>query len=368
MNVEKKVIANLNKCYSIAELDYKGQHCFLVAAEKSDPCYLFSENGEKLDTVWEGPGGVMTMCQVPGSDGEFLATQLFYSPNDSLNAKIVIVSPDAKGDWDISLFGSSKSDEKGWNVRVLCETPFVHRFGILHRGGANYLIVCCLKSGHEYKNDWRFPGACYGALLPSDLSEFGDGTTLELTLLMDGMTRNHGYCLKKHGGHDAALVGCEEGAFLFEPPAVIGADWEITQISNVPCSDAVLMDFDGDGKDELGIIAPFHGNSLTIWHLDEFDNYVPQWKLPLPEKDTEMLHATWADTLLGKPTWIVGWRKGTKDTIAITWDEAAGDYKVDYIDKNTGCANACHFVNKEGKDVIVAANREIDEIAMYTIS
>ena len=27
-----------------------------------------------------------------------------------------------------------------------------------------------------------------------------------------------------------------------------------------------------------------------------------------------------------------------------------------------------HFVNKEGKDVLVGTNREIDEVAMYTIS
>ena len=80
MKVEKKVIGTLNKCYSLAELQYKGEHCFLVAAEKQDPCFLFNEKGEQIDTVWEGPGGVMTMAQVPGTDGVFLATRKQCSP------------------------------------------------------------------------------------------------------------------------------------------------------------------------------------------------------------------------------------------------------------------------------------------------
>lgn len=352
MKVTKKVISDLNKCYSIAPITVEGKPCFLVAAEKKDPCYLFSEDGEKLETVWTEPGGVMTMVQVPGVDGQFLATHKFYSPNDSLEAKIVIVTRKGKDDWE---------------VRTLCNAPFVHRFGILNRGGTNYLIVCCLKTGHEYKNDWRFPGACFGAELPKDLSSYNEDNTLPLTLIMEGMLKNHGYSLTKHGGHDAALVGCEEGSFLFDPPAVKGGDWEVTQILDIPTSDSVLCDFDGDGKPELGVISPFHGNSLTIYHLDEHGNYVPQWKYGVPEKETEMLHATWADTILGKPSWIVGWRKGTKNTIIITWDAEAGDYRTEFIDKNTGCANAMHFVNSKGQDVVVGTNREIDEAALYIL-
>ena len=255
MKVEKKVISELNKCYSMSELDYKGEHCFLVAAEKQDPCYLFSEDGERLETVWEEPGGVMTMTLVPErNDGQFLATHKFYSPNDSLEAKIVIVTPKSKDNWE---------------VRTLCNAPFVHRFGILRRGGMNYLIVCCLKTGHEYKNDWRFPGACYGAVLPEDLSGYDESHPLKLTKLMGNMLKNHGYSKVNYGGYEAALVG---------------------------------------------------------------------------------------------------WRKGTKDTIAITWDKDAGNYHVDFIDRNTGCANAMHFKNKQGEDILVATNREIDEIAMYNLS
>ena len=351
MKVEKKVISHLNKCYSMCELTYRGERCFLVAAEKRDPCYLFSEDGVQLETVWTEPGGVMTMAQVPGSDGQFLATHRFYSPNDSKDAKIIIATPRGKDDWEI---------------RTLCAAPFVHRFGILHRNGVNYLLVCCLKSGHEYKEDWRSPGACFAAVLPEDLSGFDGDHPLPLTKIKDNLLKNHGYSAIRVDGHDAAVVGCEEGTFLFVPPASPDQPWEIRHLCGVPASDSVLVDFDGDGQLELGTISPFHGNSITIYHLDAHGNYVPQWKYPCPESETEMVHATWAGTLLGRPAWVVGWRKGTKNTIAITYENGA--YQTAFIDQNTGCANLMHFAGRDGKDVLVATNREIDEAAMYTIT
>ncbi len=352
MHVEKKVIGKLEKCYALSELTYQGHHCFLVAAEKTDPCLLFDEDGTLIDTVWEEPGGTMTMVPVPGADGEFLATHRFYSPNDGARATIVWV----------------RHTSDGWQTQTLAVAPFVHRFGVLARGGVNYLLVCCLKTGHEYRDDWRFAGACYAAELPADLTPYSDANPLPLTLVMDGMLKNHGFAKLSWAGHDAGLVGCEQGTFLFEPPAVRGAAWEVSQVLDIPSSDSVLLDLDGDGKLELGCISPFHGASLTIYHLDGDGCYVPQWKYPAPERDTEMIHATWADTICGKPTWVVGWRKGTRETIAITWDEQAGTYRCDVLDSQTGCANALHFVSAAGQDVVVAANREIDEIALYTLS
>lgn len=352
MKVEKRVISNLNKCYAISRLTYQGKPAFLVAAEKHDPCLLFSEDGELLDTVWQEPGGVMTMTPAPGIADTFLATHKFYSPNDSKEAKIVIAEKNA-GD--------------GWNIRTLCDAPFVHRFGVLNRDGVNYLLVCCLKTDHAYKEDWRSFGACYAAVLPEDLSSYNEANQLQLTPIKLGMLKNHGYSLIRKDGHDAAIVTCEQGVFCFNPPAAPGEAWEIEQLLSVPTSDAVLMDFDGDGKLELGCISPFHGASLVIYHLDVHGNYVPQWKYDRPEKETEMIHATWACSLLGKAAWIVGWRKGTKNTIAITWDAEAGNYTAEFIDKNTGCANAMHFVNSKGEDVIIGTNREIDEVAMYIV-
>ncbi len=352
MKFEKKVIENLTKCYSIATLDLNGEHDFLVGAEKHDPCFLFSESGEHIDTVWEGPGGVMTMVQVPGSNGQFLATHEFYSPNDGKAARIVVASPKPEG---------------GWEVKTLCDIPYVHRFGILERNGVNFLLACCIKSNDEYKDDWRFPGACYAAILPDDLSVFDEDHQLSLTLIKDNMLKNHGYSQIRKNGYDEAIIGCEEGTFRFTPPAKPDGEWDIECLLSVPSSDSVLADFDGDGLDELGSIAPFHGNSLTIYHLDVHGRYVPQWKLDLPQADTDFLHATCVCELCGVTAWVVGWRKGTRDTIAITWDAAAGDYHVDYIDRDIGCTNIMYFRDSAGKDFLVAANREENEIAMYSI-
>ena len=80
--MNKKVLANLEKCYSIAPLHYKNTDHILVAAEKTDRCILFDINGNEEETVWEGPGGVMTMVQVPGTDGQFLATHKFQRSKD----------------------------------------------------------------------------------------------------------------------------------------------------------------------------------------------------------------------------------------------------------------------------------------------
>ena len=100
MKVKKKVIGNLEKCYSIAPLSYQGKDYMLVAAEKVNQCRLYGLDGKLADVIWEGPGGTMSMVQIPNTDGIFLATQRFYSPNDSKDAKIVMVSPGESG-WSV---------------------------------------------------------------------------------------------------------------------------------------------------------------------------------------------------------------------------------------------------------------------------
>lgn len=165
MQIEKKVVTNLTKCYSLAELS---EQLYLVASEKQFPCLVISRDGEVLDKVWDGPGGVMTM--EPLTDSSFLATHRFYSPNDSKNASIVLAQRGAEG----------------WNVRTLCKLPFVHRFGALKRDGNTYIVAATLKSDHQFKEDWTCPGRIWVGKLPENLDDVNEEQPLELTPLVSG--------------------------------------------------------------------------------------------------------------------------------------------------------------------------------------
>lgn len=344
MRISKKVISDLTKCYAVAPLKYQGADCFLVAAEKADKCLLFDSEGNILDTVWEEPGGVMSMVQVPESEGQFIATHKFYSPNDSKEAKLVLVTPETKG---------------CWKVETLAELPFVHRFDILQRDGSYYLIACTLKSGHEYNGDWSMPGKVYAAKLPKDLSRIKE---LKLEVIKKDLLKNHGFSRLEENGYDSAVISCENGVFRFEPPKEGKWEWTIEQLIDEPASDAVLVDFDEDGKKELATISPFHGEKITIYKETD-GKYQPVYYC---KEALEFSHAIYGGVLCGRPTLVIGHREGKKNIIAFTYQKDTKTYQTEIIDENCGAANVFHYM-KNGKDILIVTNREINQVAMYTL-
>lgn len=341
MQIEKKVVVNLTKCYSLAELNYRGEDAYLVASEKQFPCLVISRDGQILDKVWDGPGGVMTMEPLP--NGTFLATSRFYSPNDSKEASIVL----------------AESGEDEWMVRTLCKLPFVHRFGVLNRDGNVYIVAATLKSDHQFKDDWTCPGRIWVGKLPEDLNHIDEEHPLELTPLVSGLLRNHGFFKYKEDGCDVCLVGTENGIWKVTPPATDG-QWQAEQIFDLPASDMLLADFDGDGQKEMMVLAPFHGENLSI-----YKNCEGVWsKVFEAAQPLEFLHALTPAKLADKEVAVIGYRKGNRDLCLVSCDETG--YRLDVLDHNVGPANV--LCREDGEDLwILSANREIDEVAMYTV-
>lgn len=345
MKINKIKTHELEKCYSICPLTYNGKEHMLVAAEKINKCLLFDLDGNLEETIWDNPGGTMTMVQVPGSDGQFLATHKFYSPNDSKEAKIVLASPKGKDDWEI---------------KTIVELPFVHRFDVVTSGGVNYLIACTLKSGHEYKEDWTSPGKIWVGRLPEDLSAYNEENQLELTVLKEGILRNHGYCRMTEGDKMWSVVAGATGIYKVMPPEEEGGQWTIEVLTEDPASDMLFADFDGDGEKEMLVMTPFHGNVLKIYKkVDGAYTCIHTF-----DKEYEFLHALWPISKDGKEAAIIGHRKGDRDLMACSYDGTG--YVLEVLDHDVGPANVRCYP-KGDKIGLVSTNREIDQIAFYEI-
>ena len=80
------------------------------------------------------------------------------------------------------------------------------------------MIACTLKSGHEYKEDWRSPGKIQVCVLPEDLSSVDEEHPLQFEVLKEGLLKNHGYCKAKVDGVLRSYVAANEGVFECIPP------------------------------------------------------------------------------------------------------------------------------------------------------
>ena len=340
MKIIKKSIAQLPVCYCAAPLTYHGKPHFLVASEQDYPCLLFDQDGNQVAKIWEKPGGTMSMVQIPGSDGAFLAIRGFYSPDRGKDAAIYLVS-----------------DEDGiWKNKAVAQLPCLHRMDILTRGGTNWVIACCLKSGYEYDGDWRFPGKTCVCRLPDHLTETGAELPPFIPLL-ENMPENHGYSRDLQDGVMSGIVSCQSGTYRFTPPGS-GENWTIEKICEDPASDALLIDLDGCGQKELVSILPFHGDTIAIYKLLD-GRYQKIWEY---EKKVPMAHAITAGIICEQPAAVIGHRNGSRDLFLITYDNG---FHVIIADHDVGPANVM-LLQTGNKEVLIAANREISEVAYYT--
>ena len=127
----------------------------------------------------------------------------------------------------------------------------------------------------------------YACDLPDDLLSKPEGYRLPLVLLKDNMLKNHGYSRDIHNGVQTGIVTCDTGVFRFTPPAERGGEWTIETLITDAASDAVMVDFDGDGEKELLTLSPFHGDTLRIYKKSG-SGYVPVFEYA---KKIEFAHA-----------------------------------------------------------------------------
>lgn len=349
MTVRKQILTSMPRCYSCVPMAVHGKPGVLFATEGEGPCVRFAApDFATPEVVWSEPGGTMSMVPLPGADGEFLAVQKFFRMYQWEEAKLVWVRPPLQ-------------PGEAWRVTDLVTLPYLHRFDVLEGAdGTRYVVAATLAEAKDSKDDWSRPGCIWRGELPASPDE-----PLILRVLRHGITQNHGYCRATWRGRASGLFTGREGVFAVTPPAKRGAEWTVEHVLTCPVSDVAVADIDGDGEAELATLDPFHGNTFRIWKKKN-ESWSPVFEHP---DHSEFYHAVWGGMLDGAPAFIGGCRRGSQALFVVrcTGTEPL-DFTCTVLEEGVGPSNVAVFPaaeNGTGHDIILSANREIAQAALY---
>lgn len=337
------LIKDIPGLYAVAEVTVDGKVFYAAASEnRGGKVFLIDPKTREAIELHGGKGGVMAILDVEGENA-ILFIEEFYPVFDSATAKVIKVE--------------LQRTECGYAVckrTVLAEIPYVHRITLLKERDGIYLAAGKLCKHKENQDDWSTSGTMeVGRYDP--LKE-----KVEMKQIYDGVTRHHAmFVCNNADGSEDLFFGGTEGVFRAHDE---NGEWKVEHLLDVPTSDIVYMDLDGDGKKELVIIEEFHGNQATLFKRME-GKMERILQIPL-----EFGHVLWGGEFLGSPTLITGSRAGDKTLKKFTFvcgedgkTKIAGETIID-----KGQAPAQIFVmGTDRKTVVVAANHGAAKLTEY---
>lgn len=344
MNIARSVLAaGIPFLYAVGMAQIDGRPCYIASSESRGGQALAVDcgTGEVLPLP-DGPGGVMTFVQAAG-ESAVLSIEAFFPVFDSAGAKIVKTV--------LHRAGGRVAAER----RVLAEAPYVHRIAQLREEDGVYLAAGILCRQKAFSDDWSSPGRLQIAPYRPDMRH------LALETVYDGIWKHHAMQVRRNqAGYDELYFGGAEGCFRTVRRQ--GA-WVTERILDVPTSDIVLCDLDGDGREELAVIEGFHGDNVAVFREAE-GGYRRVLDLP-----AAFGHVLWGGTLLGAPALVVGSRAREKELALYRLQAGpAGTLEVaERTEIDRGGAPAQILVREED-GVILATNHDTGELVRYSLS
>lgn len=338
MKIEKKILGRLERVYAVSHMEVLKEPHYLVATEGEGECRMIHAETLEERIVWKEPGGTMNIVPLPGVENEFYATQKFLPTFNAAECLVVHAK-----------CGPGYS----WTVTPVMSVPYLHRFDVFPTRGGRGFIGCTLCGSKKSKEDWADPGTIVVGLLKDDVSQ-----PFSLKELPIRITKNHGFCATTIAGRRAFLVTGVEGVFTVFPPVGANDEWRIEKIFDHEVSDCAVWDIDGDGQLEIATIEPFHGNLRRV-----YKKFGDDWVV-VHEHPCEFGHVVWGGLIAGRPSFLLGSRKGRRELVRITCTK--GVFVEETIDDTGGPSNIA--VRALGdRDIVLAANREIGEYCIYEL-
>jgi hypothetical protein len=341
MKFKKRKLSDAEMGYFITHMNLLGEDRVIAAPEANGPTMVFSPPVYEPHILSTGPGGCMGFAPVPGRDDAFLMITEFYPIFQSEKA-------------GINLFQAVDGLNKPWPGRRIIDLPFVHRICVVGNGSDHFLVAASVCGGKDFQDDWSRPGKTYAVKVPEDPEGPWD-----LIPVLEDIHRNHGMQIGRFAEKTCVFIAGDEGLFALEIPQPGSTEWKTTTILNQPISEVYPADLDGDGRDELAVIEPFHGSAMSV-----YKNIQGTWT-QIYTAELAFGHGLWAGRLAGENVVIAGNRAGDKNLACfkvVSTDPF--NMQESILDPGSGTTNM-DVINTPDGQALVTSNPGHEEYALY---
>ena len=289
MNAKKTILIDkMPGLYAVATVTAGGEAYYAAASEaEQGPVALVHCDTNEVHYIHGGQGGVMGIMNSCKED-TLISIEEFYLGFNAPHSRIVEIGLEKKdGKWDAAY------------RKELAEVPYLHRLAVLNEPDGCFLAAGKLTTGKDFVDDWSRGGTL--EMLAYDGNEVVSRETVH-----EGLFKHHAMLVEPRPEGDILYFGGTEGVFECRRE---NGSWKITQLLDVPTSEIVWTDLDGDGERELAIVEEFHGDKLSIFKdLGKGLERVLEYPLTLG-------HVLWGGRVAGSTGLISGSRDGGGELI-----------------------------------------------------
>ncbi len=329
---------SIDKGYAISLVNVDESKMIAAGSEGHGPCYLLSLPDFVPRKFAEGPGGTMSIHDVPNKKDDLISIMGVYPPFIGYNAGV---------------YYHERVSESYKDYKIL-DIPFAHRIEWMNIDDHLVLFIASISKYKENPLDWSNPGALY---------EVSTNECFEKWItkpIIENLTRNHGMTKISYAGIDTLFVSAAEGLFRINWNST-KKGWKVEKMLSSEISEVALIDVDGDGNNEIVTIEPFHGNTLAI-----YKNIHGFWDR-IFETELEFGHGLTTNYIRKEPVVFVGNRRGKKELLAFrNFNFKSWTFDKIIIEEDAGPTQIISF-KIDNRDYLVSSNQNKNEVSLYEI-
>jgi len=335
--VKKKIILQLKNIYTAAAFKL-GNEQYIAAGSETEPLvFLHHLESGITEQVENCPGGMMALHAFPGNKALLVSIMGLYPPFAGKDAGIYL----------------HQKTSSGWGSRKMTDLSFAHRFELINVSGRDYLVAATVSKDKKEPEDWSLPGEVHVISIDDFTSK-----SWESQLIYTGITRNHGMCAVNINGSRKICVSGSEGIFVIQPGPDFG--WSVNRFFDREVSEMAFIDLDGDGKDEMITIEPFHGSALCFYKLAENG-----WQLKYLT-GLSFGHGLSCGIYHGLPVIIAGNRQGRCNLEAYVPEDLNKGIVKKYVIEEHAASTQTQVFHHGSKSYILSANQGMNQVSLYS--